>query len=274
VENIQQMLEAESFLSPRQIIEYMGEQFKVHDKYLDWEAFYNIIIGVYGKEANPIPWDELNEQRHELRKSGVHLSQFNGSDGFLADDFGMPPGKHLRFYLNAHDAAGRKQILESIVSEFRSSGGFKIKTVGTARNGFTRYDNTILYVGIDDAANYADFISGFSAEHAECFDDEVPLMTRKIGKGAGYAASTRKGVFHVLGNPLNSTNLSFSSVHSLVLQRTFDKAIKDNIEEYAVITDLYRQALTGARFDPEKPYLNSGMKDPLEIVAVDISRLS
>ena len=53
MEDIQKVLEDRCFLSPRQIVEYMGEQFKVHNKYLNWEAFYDIIIGVFGKEKNP-----------------------------------------------------------------------------------------------------------------------------------------------------------------------------------------------------------------------------
>ena len=263
MEEIQKALEDRSFLSPRQIIEYMGEQFTVYDKYLNWEAFYDIMIGVFGKELNPVSWGEMDKQRKELRKSGIYLGSFDGDDGFLDHDFGMPPGRHARFYLNAHDAEGRKEILEAIVSEFKR--GFKIKTVGTTKNGFTRYDNTIMYVGINDSGKYFDFLKNLPEEH---FDDEVPLLTKKIGKGVGYGVSARKCVMTVLGYPLNTKNMSFSSVHSIVLQRTFDKAIKDEIEDYDVITEVYKHALTGARFDSERPYLLAEMKDPFEVVGV------
>ncbi len=265
MEDIQKVLEDRSFLSPRQIIEYMGEQFKVYDKYLDWEAFYDIITGVFGKERKPISWNDLEEQIQELQKSDIYLSPFNGNDGFLDHDFNLPYGRHARFYLNAHGAEGRRKILESVISEFREEGGFKIKTIGMVREGFIRYDNTVMYVGIDDSAKYFDFLRSLSAEHASCFDDEVPLLTRKVGKGIGYAVSARKGTFRVLDDHLNTENMSFTSVHSMVLQKTFDKAIKDSIESYSDITEVYKHALTGARFDPEKVYILAGMEDPFEV---------
>jgi len=266
MEDIQKVLETRSFLSPRQIVEHMGEQFMKHNQYLDWEALYDIVIGVFGKEKKPISWYEMDKQRDELRENGIYLHEFDGNNGFLARDFGMPNGRHARFYLNAHDASGRKKILESIVGEFKR--GFKIKTVGTAKEGFGRYDNTIMYVGIDESAKYFDFLHNLSAEHASCFDKEVPLLTRKLGKGIGYAVSARKNMMNILGCPLNTENMSFTSLHSIVLQRTFDKAIKDSIEDYDAITEVYKHALLGARFDPEKPYLLAGMKDPFEMVMV------
>jgi hypothetical protein len=269
MEDIQKELESKGFLSPRQIIEYMGGRFKVHDKHIGWEVFYDTITGVYGKEENPIPWDELNKQMHELRKRGINLSPFNGSDYWLAKDFGLPLGGHARFYLNAHDSAGRKQILESIVDEFGEKRGFKIKTVGTTKKGFTRYDNTVMYVNVNDAARYFDFMRRLPTEHAECFDDEVPLTTRKIGKGTGYAVSPLKDIFYVLGDPLKTTNESFNTLHSTILQRTFDKVRRDGIKDHDVIIFLYLRALTGVRFDLERPYLNLGMKDPLEVAAVE-----
>lgn len=270
MEKIQELLEVDSFLSPRQIIEYMAEQFMTHDKYLDWEAFYDIIVGVFGKKPKPITRDELDEQKAELRKRGVYLSSFYGGDGFLVDDYDLPIGKHLRFYLNAHDSAGRKQILESIVGEFKDARGFKVKTVGTADYGFSRLDNTILYVGVNDATRYVDGLRRLSSEHPESFDNEVPLMTRKLGKGIGYAVSSWRSMVRVLGDPMRLTDMSYTMAHSAVLQRTFDKAIRDGMEDYAAITEVYKHALLGARFDPENPYLNAGMKEPFEVVGVGI----
>ncbi|MBW2981428.1 hypothetical protein KY343_00980 [Candidatus Woesearchaeota archaeon] len=268
MEDIQKVLESRSFLSPRQIIEYVGETVQTYDKYPDWETYYDIITGVFGKQVKGMSREEVYKQIEELGKSKIFLYPFNGNYGFITKEYRLPDGKHARFYLNAHDAAGRKGILEAIVGKFKE--GFKIKTIGTAKEGFARYDNTLFYVGINDSAKYIDFLTDLSAQHPEYFDDEVPILTKRVARGIGYGVSAAKGNVIVLGSPINTENFSFNTLHSLVFQRTFDKAAADGIEDYDIITNIYKYALAGARFDPEKPYLHAGMKDPFEMAEIKI----
>ncbi|MBW2980714.1 hypothetical protein KY360_04840 [Candidatus Woesearchaeota archaeon] len=265
MEDIQEVLEAQSYLAPRQIIEYMADQFT--DRRLNSDDFYDILTGVFEKEPTPMTSAELGEHRDALWEKGVLLETSPQGNGFLSRDFDLPPGRHLRFYLNAHDAPGSRQILESIVEELRGHR-FRIKTVGLASDGFLRNDNTLVYVALGDAPGYFDYMRRLSAKHADCFDDEVPLMSRKLGKGIGYAASPVKGMIHIFDEFFNLANGSFNYAHCMVLQATFNRVIEKGIEEFDHITSLYQDALLHTRFDPERPYLGLGMKDPLEVCSL------
>ncbi|MBW2995189.1 hypothetical protein KY312_02465 [Candidatus Woesearchaeota archaeon] len=264
-EEIQQVLERQCFLTPRQVIEHMAGQFT--DRRLGWDDFYEILVGVFKKDVKPLTDDEYGKHHHDLLENKIYADFPMKGRGFIVDDFDLPIGKNMRFYLNAHNASGGREILKSIVNEFRDQR-FKIKTVARDRYGFFRYDNTVLYVNINDANNYVDFLRQLSLEHPCFFDSEVPLLTRKLARGIGYSASPLKNKTVVLERSVNPAGMSANEMHSVVLQITFDKVIEELIEDYDDITELYVQALQQARFNPEKPYLIHGVDDLLEKIII------
>ena len=258
VETIQEILDRKSFLDSYDIVDYMGSQWD--DKILTADDFYDIITGVFKKETKPLTSKEKYNLMDNLQKNKVWVH--NEGDCFLSYECKLPYGTHMRFYINSKNPDSACSILTSIVNEFREKGKFKIKTITGCSDGFSRYDNTMLYVHYNDAKQYLDFLKTIPDK---LFDEEVPLTTRKFAKGRGYASSVlKRSCRRILEYPIRTENMSFNTLHSFLIERAFHVAIDQVISDMDEIKKLYETGMMQAAINPHKPYLRIDMQDILD----------
>jgi hypothetical protein len=245
----------------RQIIEDIAEIYNKRDKPMTFDDFYEVIVGVYGKECRALSYKESSEHKRDLLENGIYTRFFHDSDSFLLYEHNLRAGRHLRFYMNAHDAGSAREIAKSI-RRFMGDRGYQLKLVNKDQYGYSRFDNMVFYLHLnDDIKRAAEFLQSLPLGY---FEEGVPLHTKKIAKGIGYATSVKAYRHVILGEAYNHDRCSFNCLHSIVLKRTFDTAIEKEIEDTDEITLLYRQALIDAGFDPENTHLNGGIEDPLK----------
>jgi len=228
--------------------------------------FYKLIVGVYGKEHDPLSCSEYFKQLEEIAALGLPYWPSSERESFLIIMKKLPQqSKNIRFYINSHNADSAISIVKAAAHDLIDRVNFQFKLVGRDNYGYSRFDNTILYVNINDAKTAAEVLLALSEKEPYLFDEDVPFTTRKIAKGIGYALTPLVCQREIFGERLKYHKYSPNFLHSLVLKRTFEEADKRGVKDPDKITGLYMQALEQAYIDPEKPYLNLGMKDPLEI---------
>ncbi|MBW2965562.1 hypothetical protein KY342_00495 [Candidatus Woesearchaeota archaeon] len=253
----------------KQIIEYLAglymNKLEITGKKMLWEDFHRAMLGIYGKEPYRMPKSEFEEHKKELEKIGI-VESSTESEKFLEIDNDLPLGMNIRFYINAHDARSAREICKATVNGLKKQR-FKIKTSGRATFPYDRFDNTVLYINKnDDVKSVIEFYQELTKSNETLFDNEVPLITQKFAKGIGIAVSPEYEKREILGNYFGYFKFTFNGLHSTVLNILFDEYRKRGISDLNQMTDLYSQALKQAGFNPEKPYLNLGMEDPLDLI--------
>jgi hypothetical protein len=248
----------------RQIIEDLTTRYDV--KSMNTDAFYQAIIGIYGKTYHPLSYPEFCEHKKKLWNQGVYTSNSLHGDYFIIHNHNLEIGINIRFYLNAHNAENARKIIVATAKGLEPKRKFRIKTIGNGNYGYDRYDNIVVYVNANDDIKYfANFLKELSDNNKELFDDEVPFPARKIAKGLGYGTSVFRGVYTILGNDISKGySVSFNSLHGSVLNVLFPEFKKRKISDLDKKAELYAQALEQACFDPDNMHLILGMKDPLE----------
>lgn len=243
----------------KQIIEDLA--IKYCEKPMDWDGFHDSIVGVYGKERCPLSSSECNKHTEELLQRQGIFTEVSEYENFLKVDHDIPLGSNIRFYMNAHDAESAREIVKAVVKELEGQR-FKIKTVWHDEDGYTRFDNTVLYVNRNEnIRRVAEFLQRLPES---LFDEDVPFTVKKIARGIGYALSTLYVQRTVLGHDLGCRKFIFNELHSTVLKILFGEFVKRGISDLDEMTELYIEALKGAHLNPEKPYLNLGIEDPLD----------
>lgn len=247
----------------KQIITDLSTSYDVNS--MDDNDFYKAIIGIYKKQYHPLSLLEFEEHRTALWDQGIFAGPSPSGDSFLMYSHNLPPGKNVRFYLNAHDAESARKIIVSAVKELKDEK-YRIKTIGHENYGYERYDNIVVYVNINNGVKYiADFLQDFSNKNKELFDNEIPFTTKKIAKGICYGVSVDYGPYQVLGYQIcGCEKVSFNELHSFVLGLLFNEFREKNITDLDEKAELYSKALGQANFNQDNMHLILGIDDPLE----------
>lgn len=251
-----------------EIIEKVVDIYEQRDEVMEFGDFYALITGVYGKKCRVLSEEEAAGHQMALAKAGVYAISEDETDRAVSYNHGLRLGRHMRFYVNAHDADSSVEIVKGLAPRI-DDREYKIKLISQDKAGYDCLDNVVLYVPLNDCLEFhAKLLQGLASEHPEHFDDETLFTARRIGRGISYATSVPLWRCAILGQEFiqdrYQNKFSFNGLHALVLKRTFDAAIDRMIEDLDELTALYAQALKDARFDPERIHLNSLNRDPLE----------
>ena len=231
--------------------------------YTEKYDMYQAIIGVHDKELEDWPYAKYRKYADALENASGAYPDQSEHCGFVRLRSGLREGKHVRFYMNSHDSESVIEIAGTIFNKLKKKAGFQLKTIGPRNYGFSRFDNTVLYVNANDNVRLAaEELQKLSCQEG-LFDEETPFAARKIARGVCYAFTPVSCHRVILGQYLRHWKYAFNELHSIVLERTFGVCAEKQITGLEEMFELYTQALVEARINPEKPHLSIGVQDPL-----------
>ncbi|MEW5896418.1 MAG: T3SS effector HopA1 family protein [Nanoarchaeota archaeon] len=193
--------------------------------------------------------------------TGLENVEFNYIQGWVsvASKNKLPYGNRVRIYLNSRNADSSHQIMRQVAEKLNERKiPFKMKSAMDKADFFTRTDNTVLYIDAADGNEVARMLVGLDPG---LLDEEVPLFTKKIGKGISWGEEPtnlffKKGKTEKEYKEIEQyLEISFGSDRAGALSQAYTRTGGKIGPEF---DDVVRRVFEEREIDPEKPWLNFG----------------